>query len=107
MPRLIVGAIMLVAFTILVILNVNYKSTINLFGVRLENVSVVVIAIVAFAIGIVYSFFLAFINMINRLRRKRRQKIDDRLETKAAEAAARAETVAASAGQSESARGAK
>ena len=107
MPRLIVGAIMLVAFTILVILNVNYRSTINLFGVRLENVSVVVIAIVAFAIGIVYSFFLAFINMINRLRRKRRQRIDHRLETKAAEAAARAGTVTASAGQSESAGGAK
>jgi uncharacterized integral membrane protein len=69
MTKLIASAVILVALAILVILNVNYKSTINLFGAQLDNVSVVVIALAGFALGIIYSVLLHITNRVARRRK--------------------------------------
>jgi uncharacterized integral membrane protein len=78
MSKLIASAIVLVALAILIFLNVNYTSAINLFGVQLDNVSVVIIAIAGFALGIVYSLLLY---IIDRVSKQRKSKLGKTAET--------------------------
>lgn len=99
MSKLIVGIVTLVALAILIILNVDYKSTINLFGARLENVSVIVIAIAGFILGIVYSGVLFLINLIDKRRRTKQKKTGQGLKEKEAQLKEREESVAAQADQ--------
>jgi len=74
MVKLIVGVVVLVALGVLIILNVNYKSPLNLFGAQLSNVSVVVIAIVSFLLGIIYSLLVSVVNRIRRGRKNNPKK---------------------------------
>ena len=102
MAKLIVGVVTLVALAILVILNVNYKSTINLFGARLENVSVIVIAIAGFVLGIVYSGVLYFVNLLSRRQKTKQKKTQQGLKEKEAQLDEREASVAAHADQQRS-----
>jgi len=74
MTRFIVSAVIGIALLVLIVLNLNYKSTINLFGARLQDVSVVVIAIAGFVLAILYSFVLYTLNTINRLKKRGRKR---------------------------------
>jgi uncharacterized integral membrane protein len=56
--RLVISIILLIALCVLVVMNVNYKTSINLFWKTFDQVSVVAIALVSFVFGVVYSFFL-------------------------------------------------
>ncbi len=85
MVRLIVGIVVLLALGVLIILNVNYKSPLNLFGAQLSNVSVVVIAIVSFLLGIIYSFIVSVVNRIRKGRKNGRKRVRDDLNAKAVE----------------------
>jgi hypothetical protein len=58
MVRIVVSVILLVALAFLVISNQGVNAAINLFGARIEGVSVVAIALFSFAVGVVYSLFL-------------------------------------------------
>jgi uncharacterized integral membrane protein len=92
MVRLIVGGVILIALAILLILNVNYKSSLNLFGAQLQDVSVVVIAVVGFLLGIVSSIVLHVGNLISRQRKSSQKKTRQGLKEKEADLKVREES---------------
>ncbi len=58
MVRIVISIVLLIALCVLVVLNLEYRTSINLFWVRFDQVSVVAIALVSFVFGVLYSFFL-------------------------------------------------
>ncbi len=58
MVRIVISIILLIALCVLVVLNLEYRTSINLFWIRFDQVSVVAIALVSFVLGVLYSFFL-------------------------------------------------
>ncbi|HUX20581.1 MAG TPA: hypothetical protein VMW69_05025 [Spirochaetia bacterium] len=91
MVRLIVGGVILVALAILLILNVNYTSSLNLFGAQFQNVSVIVIAMAGFMFGIVASIVLHVGNLISKQRKSSQKKTRDGLKEQEADLKAREE----------------
>jgi len=70
MVRIVVSVVLLVALAILVSLNLGVTVTINMFGARLDGVPVVAIALLSFAVGVVYSLFLSVAQFLHGRRRK-------------------------------------
>ncbi len=70
MVRIVVSVVLLVALAILVSLNLGVTAAINLFGAHMEGVPVVAIALLSFAIGVVYSLFLYVAQFLHGRRRK-------------------------------------
>jgi uncharacterized integral membrane protein len=58
MVRIIVSVVFLVLLAVFVSLNLEFKASVNLFGARFDNVSVVAVAALSFALGIVYSLII-------------------------------------------------
>jgi len=71
MGRLIVSVVLLVLLTVLIVLNLAPTARINLFGARIDAVPVVAVAMVSFALGVVYSLFLYIAAFFNRSSRER------------------------------------
>jgi uncharacterized integral membrane protein len=92
MVRLITSAVILVILGILIILNLNNRSTINLFGARLENVSVIVIALVGFVLGILYSVALYITSRYAKRRKASSGKKAQRHSAKTSDPAAPEDT---------------
>lgn len=74
MFRIVFSAILLVVLAVLVVLNLESTTTVNLFGRQFQDVSVVAIGLVAFVAGVVYSFIIYVGNYIARSRRERLSK---------------------------------
>ena len=70
MVRIVVSVVLLVALAVLVSLNLGVTATINLFGAHMEGVPVVAIALLSFAIGVVYSLFLYIAQFMHGRKRK-------------------------------------
>ena len=60
MGRIIVTVILVVVLAVLVSMNFGFTTSVNLFGARFDNVSVVAVAALSFAAGVVYSLFIYF-----------------------------------------------
>jgi uncharacterized integral membrane protein len=58
MIRIVVSVVLLVLLVVLVVMNVGFTTSVNLFGTRFENVPVVAVAALSFALGVVYSLFI-------------------------------------------------
>lgn len=99
MSKLISSAVVLVALGILTILNADNTSTINLFGARLENVSVIVVAAAGFILGVVYSFVIHGSNLINARRKAGHMQKSQSLKEREAELKEREELVSSAAKQ--------
>jgi uncharacterized integral membrane protein len=56
MFRVILSIILLVILVILIVLNLGYTTSFNLFGWKFEELPVTAVALVAFAVGVLYSF---------------------------------------------------
>jgi hypothetical protein len=72
-------------------MNVKFTTPINLFGKSAEEVHTVVVVLLSFTLGIIYSFILYFMSYLTRMRKARltdrektagmdRQEIADREE---------------------------
>jgi hypothetical protein len=70
MVRIVVSVVLLVALAILVSLNLGVTAAINLFGARVEGVPVVAIALLSFAVGVVYSLFLYVAQFLHGRKKK-------------------------------------
>jgi uncharacterized integral membrane protein len=70
MVRIVVSVVLLVALAILVSLNLGVTAAVNLFGARVQGVSVVTIALLSFAVGVVYALFLSIAQSMHRRKRK-------------------------------------
>ena len=76
MIRLIVSIILLVVLAVFVALNMAYTTTINLYGLKLENVSVVAAILFAIVAGVIYSFGLYVASYFGKIRKtKLKQKM--------------------------------
>jgi uncharacterized integral membrane protein len=56
MFRVILSIILLVILVVLIVLNLGYSTSFNLFGWKFEEIPVTAVALVAFAVGVLYSF---------------------------------------------------
>jgi hypothetical protein len=66
MGRIIATVILVVVLAILVSLNFGFSTSVNLFGKRFDTVSVVAVAALSFAAGVVYSLFIYFGMFLHR-----------------------------------------
>ena len=82
MIRLIVGVVILVVLAVLFALNAGNKTDLNLFGSRLEQVSVVIVAVASFILGVLYSFIIYFLRFIDRRRRASFKSRDQQVRTR-------------------------
>lgn len=78
MFRIIFSAILLIVLAVLVVLNLDATTSVNLFGRQFESVSIVAVGLVSFVAGVVYSFIIYVGNYIAR---SRRSKISQREKT--------------------------
>jgi uncharacterized integral membrane protein len=75
MGRIIVAVVFIVVFAVLVALNIGFTTSVNLFGNRFDNVPVVSVAALSFAVGFICSLFV----YIGRsLRRREKRGLADR-----------------------------
>ncbi|NBC30546.1 MAG: hypothetical protein GVY29_11230 [Spirochaetes bacterium] len=72
--RIIVSAILLIVLAVLVVLNLDAATSVNLFGREFAEVSVVAIGLVSFVAGVVYSFIIYVGNYIAKSRRNKLSK---------------------------------
>jgi uncharacterized integral membrane protein len=56
MFRVILSIVLLVILVVLIVLNLGFTTSFNLFGWKFEEIPVTAVALVAFAVGILYSF---------------------------------------------------
>src|SRR6056297_135017 len=75
MIRLVIHIILLAIVVAFVALNVGYTTSINLFGYMFSDISTVAVTLVAFIVGIIYSFFYYVLNYFNK---SGKQKIRER-----------------------------
>ena len=56
MFRVILSIVLLVILVVLIVLNLGFTTSFNLFGWKFEQIPVTAVALVAFAVGVLYSF---------------------------------------------------
>jgi uncharacterized integral membrane protein len=69
MVRIVLSIILIVLLIVFVSMNVKFITTINLFGKTAEQVHTVVVVLLSFALGIVFSFILYFMSYLTRRRK--------------------------------------
>jgi uncharacterized integral membrane protein len=74
MGRIIFSVVVLVLLTILIVMNLGPTAPVNLFGAKFERVPVVAVAMLSFAVGVVYSLFLYIGQYMHRSSRERLAK---------------------------------
>ena len=75
MVQIIVTTVLVVALAVLVAFNLRATTSIRLFGAQFNDVSVAVIALLSFALGVVYSLVL----YVSRyFRRRRMEQLEQR-----------------------------
>lgn len=112
MFRVILSIVLLVILVILIVLNLGYNTSFNLFGWKFEEIPVTAIALVSFAIGVLYSFayYLGrYFSKINKTRsRKRGEQVKAReqeLKEKQRELVDQADDLEAARGQPQTSAG--
>lgn len=93
MFRIIITVVFLIAFAVLIVLNIGATADVNVFGWKTEALSVPVVAIVSFVAGVVYSFVFYLLSYLERGRRERLEKKKKKLKTQAAELKTREQEV--------------
>ena len=71
MIRLVIHIILLAIVVAFVALNVGYTTSINLFGYMFADISTVAVTLVAFIVGIIYSFFYYVLNFFYKSGKKK------------------------------------
>jgi uncharacterized integral membrane protein len=82
MGRIVFSVILLVLLTVLIVMNLGPMTPVNLFGARFERIPVVAVAMLSFALGVVYSLFLYVGQYVHRSSRdrlaKRHREVEER-----------------------------
>ncbi len=74
MGRIVFSVVLLVALTVLIVMNLGPTTSVNLFGARFASVPVVAVAMLSFALGVVYSLVLYIGQYFHRASRQRLEK---------------------------------
>jgi uncharacterized integral membrane protein len=81
MGRIVFSIVSLIVLTIVIVMNIGTVTSFNLFGWQFEDVPVIVIAIVAFVTGAVYSFIFYITSYFARSRREKLAMQKQRLKS--------------------------
>lgn len=81
MGRIIFSIISLVVLAVILVMNAGTTAAFNLFGRQFENVPVVVIAILSFVLGSIYSFVFYISSYFARVRREKLAMQKERLKS--------------------------
>lgn len=71
MIRLTFSIALLVVLAVLVLFNARYSTSFSLFGFAVEEVPVIAVALLAFVLGVVYSFVFYVLRFLDKQRRVR------------------------------------
>ena len=71
MIRIILSIILIVLLVVFVSMNVKFTTTLNLFGRTAEQVHTVVVVLLSFVLGILFSFIIYFMSYLTRRRKAR------------------------------------
>jgi uncharacterized integral membrane protein len=74
MVRIIVTAVLVVLLAVLVAFNLRFTTSVSIYGALFEEVPVMVIALLSFALGVTYSLVLYTERYLSRRRKLGRQK---------------------------------
>lgn len=77
MTRLIVSIIFFIILAVFTALNGGYSTALNLFGYKLESISIVAVIIGSMALGVIYSFALYLSNFLGRQKASKLKKNRD------------------------------
>ncbi|MCD6398242.1 MAG: DUF1049 domain-containing protein [Spirochaetaceae bacterium] len=66
MIRLIINILTLVVLAVFVAMNVAYKTSINLFGYKYDDISTVAVILIALVAGVLYSFLFYLLTFISK-----------------------------------------
>ncbi|MBU8912445.1 MAG: LapA family protein [Spirochaetales bacterium] len=93
MARIIFSIIFLVAVAILIVMNIGSAAPVNVFGWKIEELSVTVVALVSFVAGVIYSFVFYLISYLERGTRERMAKRKKKLKDQEVELKTREQEV--------------
>lgn len=82
MIRIVVNIGFLLILSWIIVLNIGFSTSFNLFGRVFENVSVVVIAFLSFILGIIYSFGYYVINRFRKSKADKMKKTKEDLRSR-------------------------
>ena len=93
MARIVFSIVFLVALAILIIMNIGNAASVNVFGWKVADLSVTVVAIVSFVAGVLYSFVFYLISYLERGRKDRLTKKKQKLKNQEQELKTREQEV--------------
>jgi len=93
MFRIIITVIFLIAFAVLIVMNIGSTANVNVFGWKIDQLPVTAVAIVSFVGGVVYSFIFYLLSYLERGRRERLEKRKKKLKDQAADLRTREQQV--------------
>lgn len=82
MGRALFSIISLVALAVLIVLNIDARTSFNLFGWQFEDIAVPVLAIISFVLGALYSFIFYLLGYFSRSRSRKIAKQREQLKSK-------------------------
>ena len=68
MARLVLSIIFLIVLAVFIAFNAQYSTQLNLFGYKIESVSVVAVVILTLVVGVLYSFSLYITSFFSKMR---------------------------------------
>ncbi|HVP19799.1 MAG TPA: LapA family protein [Spirochaetia bacterium] len=74
MGRIVVSVVLLLILVVVIVMNLGPTTTVNLFGAQFQKVPLIAVAMLSFALGVVYSFFLYIGHYLHRTSRDRLAK---------------------------------
>ncbi len=74
MIRLIINILTLIVLAVFVTMNVAYKTSINLFGYKYDDISTVAVILIAIVAGVLYSFLFYLLTFISKSKKVKIQK---------------------------------
>ena len=85
MTRLIISIVFFLVLAVFIALNAPFTTSVNLFGYRMDEVSIVAVIIVTMAVGVLYSFTLYFSNYLAKSRTERLKRKKEKNKLRAEE----------------------
>jgi len=82
MVRLIFNIIFLIILAVFIALNMSYKTDINLFTMKMEEISVVAVVLLSIVAGVLYSFLFYMTSYFGKLRKEKMHKRFDSAKKK-------------------------
>jgi uncharacterized integral membrane protein len=82
MFRVILSIVLLVILVVLIVLNLGFTTSFNLFGWKFEDIPVTAVALVAFAVGVLYSFAYYLGRYFSKISKSRFQMKGERVKAR-------------------------